>query len=411
MFTEERRKIILDILEQFNRVSVNELANKFDVSKKTIRNDLNYLSSKKIISRCYGGAIYSRKKMQSEIINNFSNEIDSIFKSSDKLKFSNKKGLTMAGKVCVMGSFNVDIVAKVERFPNKGETLKSIDSILGPGGKGANQALAASKAGAQVHFVSKVGKDQFSDFAFKHLENSGIFSFTLYQSDTQSTGNALIYVSQSDGENMIAINPGANQTISNEEVSAIEEELTKSDILIVQLENNIDATVNCLKMAKKNDILTILNPAPYSKDIAQCMPYVDVITPNETEAYELSGVLITDIDSAIEASKVILNMGVNKVVITLGAKGVLVNDNGNTTHVPAYNAVCVDTTGAGDAFNGAFAAALSQNYSVINAANFAAAFASLAVELEGASAMPDKEQVSMRLTSQTPSFSPAAYSL
>lgn len=340
----------------------------------------------------------------------YSNKIESIFNAKENTMIPyQKKGLTMAGKVCVMGSFNVDIVAKVARFPNKGETLKSIDSILGPGGKGANQALAASKAGAQVHFVSKVGKDQFSEFAFRHLENSGIYSFTLYQSDTQSTGNALIYVSQSDGENMIAINPGANQTITLEEVQAIEPQLIQSDILIVQLENNIEATVACLSMAKKNRLLTILNPAPYSSDVEQCLPYVDVITPNETEAFELSGIEIHDLDSATQASDIIRHKGIDQVVITLGAKGVLVNDNGKVTHVPAFNAVCVDTTGAGDAFNGALAAALAQNQSLIQAANYAAAFASLAVEQEGAATMPDLEQVKRRLATRQGAFAlPAA---
>lgn len=144
----------------------------------------------------------------------------------------------MNGKVCILGSFNVDIVAKVARFPKGGESIMAQSSALGPGGKGANQAMAASRAGSQVYFVTKVGTDQSSQFTYDHLSSSDIHAFKLYQSDTEPTGNAIIYVSQQNGENMIAIYPGANQTITDDEVAAIAPELTTSDVLLVQLENN-----------------------------------------------------------------------------------------------------------------------------------------------------------------------------
>lgn len=306
-----------------------------------------------------------------------------------------------------MGAFNVDIVAKVQRFPQKGETLKALDSFLGPGGKGANQALAASQAGAKVHFVAKVGKDHFSNVAFEHLESSGIQSFTLYQSDSAPTGNALIYVSQSDGENMIAICPGANQTFTDEEVQAIKPQLLAADVLVVQLENNILATLSILKLAKQLGVFTILNPAPYSREVELCLPYVDLITPNETEASEIAGMTICDKSSAIKASERILAKGISQAVITLGANGVVSNDHGKALYWPAFKAVSVDTTGAGDSFTGALAAALSVGQSLSQAVKFAAAFASLAVELEGASAMPDKEQALGRMHSQNPTISAA----
>lgn len=139
--------------------------------------------------------------------------------------------------------------------------------------------MAASRAGAKVHFVAKVGKDQFSQFAYDHLSSSEILSFKLYQSDSEPTGNAIIYVSQQDGENMIAIYPGANKTITDDEVAAIMPELADSNVLLLQLENNFAATLNAMKLAKTLNSKVVLNPAPYSHDALNCLEYVDVITP------------------------------------------------------------------------------------------------------------------------------------
>ncbi|GJL36248.1 ribokinase [Enterobacter hormaechei] len=303
----------------------------------------------------------------------------------------------MQGKVCVFGSFNVDIVARVERFPRGGESLLALASSLGPGGKGANQATAASKAGAKVHFAAKVGKDQFSQLAADHLNASEIHSYTLYQSDSEPTGNAIIYVSQENGENMIAIYSGANKTITHSEVQAIASELSSSDVLLVQLENNLDAIVALIEMAHGLGKTVILNPAPCSDEIIPCLPFVDVITPNETEASLLSGVDVRDLDTAKEAALIIADMGAKKVLITMGSRGALLLDNKQFSHIRAFPAVTVDTTGAGDAFNGALAASLAAGNSLVQAATWASAFASLAVELEGASNMPDFEQATARL--------------
>lgn len=303
----------------------------------------------------------------------------------------------MQGKVCVFGSFNVDIVAKVERFPRGGESLMALGSSLGPGGKGANQATAASKAGAQVHFVAKVGKDQFSHLAADHLTRSAIHSYTLYQSESEPTGNAIIYVSQENGENMIAIYSGANTTITYSEIQKIIPELSSSDVLLVQLENNFDATHSLIKIAHELGKQVILNPAPYSAEIIPSIPFVDVITPNETEASLLSGIDISDFDTAKEAALRIARLGAKKVLITMGSRGALLLDNRQFSHIRAFPAVTVDTTGAGDAFNGALAASLAAGNSLVQAATWASAFASLAVELEGASNMPEFEQANVRL--------------
>ena len=400
MFLEERRKHILKYLNDHERGFVNYFAAYFSVSKETIRSDLNILAEMGLVQRCYGGAIISRHNLKAELISETGDSFGVLLQPINHRKptaSGQQKGKSMNGKVCVFGSFNVDIVARVERFPRGGESLLALASSLGPGGKGANQATAASKAGAQVHFVAKVGKDQFSHLAADHLTRSEIHSYTLYQSESEPTGNAIIYVSQENGENMIAIYSGANTTITHNEIEAIIPELSASDVLLVQLENNFDATHSLIKIARELGKTVILNPAPYSAEIIKSIPYIDVITPNETEASLLSGIDIHDVDTAKEAALRFAELGVKKVLITMGSRGALLLDNRQFSQIRAFPAVTVDTTGAGDAFNGALAASLAAGNTLVQAATWASAFASLAVELEGASNMPDFAQASARL--------------
>lgn len=401
MFLEERRQQILEYLDKNERVKVEVLASLFAVTRETIRSDLNALAAEKLVQRCHGGAMVIRRSLQSKLIadtgGNFEVLLQRLQSQKRKQSVQQGKGKNMKGKVCILGSFNVDIVAKVERFPKGGESLLALGSTLGPGGKGANQDTAVSRAGARVHFVSKVGKDQFSQFAYDHLTSSEIHSFTLYQSDTEPTGNAIIYVSQENGENMIAIYSGANKTISEDEVAAIAPELEDSDVLLVQLENNFAATLSAMKLAKALGVKVILNPAPFSSHALECLEYVDVITPNETEASQLSGIDVKDLASAKEAAQRIVSQGARRVIITMGSRGALLFDGNQFQHIPAFPALSVDTTGAGDAFNGALASSIANGQSLVQAATYAAAFASLAVEREGASNMPDKAQVSARL--------------
>ncbi|WP_047607894.1 ribokinase [Rahnella aquatilis] len=401
MFLEERRQQILEYLDKNERVKVDVLASLFAVTRETIRNDLNALAAEKLVQRCHGGAMVIRRSLQSKLItdtgDNFEVLLQRLQSQKRKQSVQQGKGKNMKGKVCILGSFNVDIVAKVERFPKGGESLLALGSTLGPGGKGANQATAVSRAGAKVHFVSKVGKDQFSQFAYDHLTSSEIHSFTLYQSETEPTGNAIIYVSQENGENMIAIYSGANKTISEDEVAAIAPELENSDVLLVQLENNFAATLSAMKLAKALGVKVILNPAPFSSHALECLEYVDVITPNETEASQLSGIDVKDLASAKEAAQRIVSQGARRVIITMGSRGALLLDGNQFQHIPAFPALSVDTTGAGDAFNGALASGIANGQSLVQAATYASAFASLAVEREGASNMPDSPQVLARL--------------
>ncbi|CAI8751204.1 ribokinase [Kosakonia sp. YIM B13611] len=401
MFLEERRQQILEYLDKNERVKVEILASLFAVTRETIRSDLNALAAEKLVQRCHGGAMVIRRSLQSKLItdtgDNFEVLLQRLQSQKRKQTVQQNKGKSMTGKVCILGSFNVDIVAKVERFPKGGESLLALGSTLGPGGKGANQATAVSRAGAKVHFVSKVGKDQFSQFAYDHLTSSEIHSFTLYQSETEPTGNAIIYVSQENGENMIAIYSGANKTISEDEVVAITPELEDSNVLLVQLENNFAATLSAMKLAKALGVKVILNPAPFSSHALECLEYVDVITPNETEASQLSGIDVKDLASAKEAAQRIVSQGARRVIITMGSRGALLLDGNQFQHIPAFPALSVDTTGAGDAFNGALASSIANGQNLVQAATYASAFASLAVEREGASNMPDHAQVLARL--------------
>ncbi|PWC11718.1 ribokinase [Brenneria roseae subsp. americana] len=401
MFLEERRNRILTYLDRHGRASVEFLAKEFAVSRETIRGDLNALARMNLIQRCHGGAIVTRRSLQSELITTSGENFEVLLKRLGKQPRPpgvTNKGNRMNGKVCILGSFNVDIVAKVARFPKGGESLMAQGSTLGPGGKGANQAMAASRAGSRVHFVSKVGKDQFSQFAYDHLASSEILSFTLYQSETEPTGNAIIYVSQQNGENMIAIHPGANQTINEDEVAAITPELAHADVLLLQLENNFSATLNAMKLANTLGKKVILNPAPYSSDILPYLEYLDVITPNETEASLLSGIDVHDLDSAKMAAQKIADLGARCVIITMGARGALLLEGKQFQHIPAFPALSIDTTGAGDAFNGALAAAIANGQNLVQAATYASAFASLAVEREGAANMPEHRQVKVRMS-------------
>ncbi len=196
---------------------------------------------------------------------------------------------------------------------------------------------------------------------------------------------------------MIAIYPGANLTITDKEIVMLESYLKQSDILLVQLENNIDAVLNAMKLAKTIGVKVVLNPAPYSKDILQLLPYIDIITPNETEASLMSGVEVNDFDSAKLAAEKIYLLGIQTVIITLGSKGSLIFDGKHHQHIKPFLAVPIDTTGAGDAFNGAFCASLAKGETLYQSAVYASAFASLAVEREGASNMPSHQNVLKRM--------------
>lgn len=304
----------------------------------------------------------------------------------------------MKGKVCVFGSFNLDVVAVMRRFPLPGESLTAHHSMMGAGGKGANQATAALRAGARVHYIGKVGNDDFGLFARRHLEKTGFDAITLFTCKEKPTGNALIYVAGDDAENMISVYPGANTTVTAAEVTRCQPTVAAADILLVQLENNLSAIQRMIDNARASGTFVILNPAPWQKVSDALLAKIDLLTPNSTEATQLSGVTVTDFDSARRAAAVLHRKGARQVIITLGIAGALLSTPAEQQRIPLFPAQPRDTTGAGDAFNGALAARLASGDDLPQSARFAAAFASLCVERAGAAdSMPSYAEALARL--------------
>ena len=302
--------------------------------------------------------------------------------------FCNK---TSGGRVCVIGSANVDCVARVRRFPAPGESLVAQASLTAAGGKGANQAAAAHMAGAQVDYFGKVGSDSNADFLRQHFNRLGL-SAHLWDTAEKPTGNALIYVCLENGENMIAVDPGANMTISEAQVADCRSFIEESEVVLLQLEINQDAQekiINIVARLKEQcgegrAPRLILNPAPYCDFPKNWLIHTDILTPNSTEAAQMSGLPNVDLDNAAQAAAKLRAMGAANVLITLGAQGAwLSTPNGDCRIAPAP-ASPVDTTGAGDAFNGALAARIAKGDDLPQAAAFACAYAAVSTERKGA---------------------------
>ena len=303
----------------------------------------------------------------------------------------------MKGKVCVFGSFNLDITAFLDRFPMPSESLVARSSKISAGGKGANQATAALKAGANVHYIGKIGEDDFGYFARRHLKEVGFNAVTILSSNQRATGNALIYVAGESAENMISVDPGTNMIVTEEEIKKCEPAIKCADVVLVQLENNLSAINQVIDIANNNNAFTILNPAPFQPVSDNLLSKVDLLTPNETEAYLLTGQKITDKESAECAADYLHQKGVKKIIITMGAKGSLLSDHSTKTWIPCFPANPVDTTGAGDAFNGALAAQIANGQNIKQAALFSSAFAAVSVEYIGAACMTTYQQAIERM--------------
>lgn len=393
MLKVERHRKIIRLLRLRGVAKVTWLAAELGVTPETVRADLKELSDRGLITRCHGGAVMETEALddiaQDEIIRSLSHDIWSVDNAMENEAMKNK--------VCVLGSFNVDMISYLPRFPQPGESLLSTRFLFSAGGKGSNQALAASRAGAQTYFIAKVGTDQFSGYATDFLAISGIQSSTIYQSEEHQTGTALIFVEQTSGENMIAITPGANMAICAQEVRLQQDKIARADIILLQLETNMEALREIIAIAQEHGIAVMLNPAPYSEVVSELIPQISYLTPNQTEASLISGIDIIDEASARQAAERIHGMGVGTVVITLGTKGSVAFDGQSFTHTPAFAAMVKNTAGAGDAFSGALAAALAKGEPLRYALSYASAFASLAVETDNASDMPEDAAVMGRI--------------
>lgn len=297
-------------------------------------------------------------------------------------------------KVVVAGSFIVDVVGFAPRFPKDGETVIGSTVKFGPGGKGSNQATAASRAGAEAIMITKIGVDVLSNIAIEHYNAEGMSQKYVYRTDKAPTGTAFIEVSETTGENRIIVVKGANELLSAVEVAAAEEEIATCDTVLAQLESSDEAIVELFRLAMRHGKRIILNPAPARQVPEGLFEVVDYLTPNETEAEYFSGVPVKNPEDAGLAAEKLLGLGVKNVIITLGKHGAFYSDGNNKLLVPTTDLKAVDTTGAGDAFCGALAVALSEGMDILRAIRFANCAASISVTRAGTSqAMPYRHEI------------------
>ena len=288
----------------------------------------------------------------------------------------------------VIGSFNTDLAAHTGRMPVPGETLMGSDFRMGPGGKGANQAVAAARLGARTDFIGCVGTDPFGDLALQSLQRENVG--TVYsRRDTLPTGAALILVDR-NGENMIVVAPGANTSLSPADIDRARPLMAQAQVVLLQLEVPLETVAHAVRRGREAGAAVVLNPAPAQALPATLLADLDIITPNETEAQALTGT-----GDPEEAARRLRAQGVKAVVITLGAKGCYWEDPSGSGYVPAPPVErVVDTTGAGDSFNGALAVALGEGKSLPDACRFACKAAAIQVTRAGtAPAMPRRVEV------------------
>jgi ribokinase len=292
--------------------------------------------------------------------------------------------------ILVVGSLNADLVVRTPRFPQPGETISGEDLQVIPGGKGANQAVAAARLGANVSMLGRVGKDNFGDFLLHNLKSNKVDS-QFVQRDDASTGTAIIVV-DGNGQNSIVLSAGANGKVSSADVEHAS--FSNFSLLLLQLEIPTPTVFRAAQYARENGLRVILNPAPAKSLPDELIALADFLIPNETELSLLTGVEVKDIPSAEQAARALLQRGVKHVIVTLGSKGALIVDKDTSTHVDTFKVNVVDTTAAGDAFIGGFANALLQDKSLEDAVQYGCACGALATTKFGAQpSLPTKEEV------------------
>ena len=298
-------------------------------------------------------------------------------------------------KIVVIGSSNTDMVISAAHFPKPGETIMGHGFLSNHGGKGANQAVAAARLGGDVSFIGKVGNDSLGESAFEMLGREGIDLSCMTSTDEQPSGVALITL-DSNGENTIIVNPGANGMLSEEDIEKSEPVIREAKIMLMQLETPVRTLVRAARMAKRYGVYVVLNPAPFPGDPLpeELLENTDLLIPNETEAMAIAGVDTFDADTAPLIMKKIQETGVKDVVITMGSKGVLTSIGGHMVAVPACKVKAVDTTAAGDTFCGALCVALCNGAGMEESLKFANAASSITVTRMGAQiSMPYLQEV------------------
>ena len=296
--------------------------------------------------------------------------------------------------IVILGVFVADTAYRASRQPKIGETIIGNEFSLGPGGKGSNHAVAAALAGGNVHFISRLGKDDFANMAISLWEKSGITPHVTQYSDSY-TGAAYIFIEDKTGNNAIIVSPGAAANINDDDITANKELIQGSRVFMTQLEQSLDAAGTALSFAKDGGAITILNPAPAQPLGENILKLCDFVTPNEIEAEQITGTPVKSINDAEIAAGKLLEKGASAAVITLGEQGALFKDNNQIIHQPSYEVgPVVETTGAGDAFNGGLAVALAEEMPIDKALRFACATASISVTRQGtAPSMPNRHEI------------------
>lgn len=304
-------------------------------------------------------------------------------------------------QVTVFGSFVVDLMARSPKLPVPGETVKGNYFKQGAGGKGFNQGIAAHKSGGNVVMVTKLGRDTYARVATDAMDAVCLSKDSLFYNDTVATGIALILVNEETSQNEIVVVPGACSTITEEDITEVESKILESAYVLLQLEVNQDANERVARFAKAHGVKVIINPAPYQPMSDEFLEGAYLVTPNETEAESMTGIAVTDLESADRAARIILEKGVQNVLITLGSRGVYMNEGNVSQILPAYKVKAVDTTGAGDAFNGGLLTALAEGKTLMEAARFANALAALSVQRIGTTpSMPERAEIDAFLETQ-----------
>ncbi|MGG7581528.1 ribokinase [Rhizobium sp. Nf11,1] len=302
--------------------------------------------------------------------------------------------------IIILGIFAADTAYKAKRLPHIAETLMGSGFTLGPGGKGSNQAIAAAKAGGKVTFISRVGNDAFGAMALAAYAEAGVKA-NVMKMEGVSTGAAFIFVDEVSGDNAIIVVPGAAGLIGIEDVEVNRAAIESAAIFMTQLEQPLEAALHGLSIAKRAGAITIFNPAPAGAIPDSIYGLCDFIVPNEVEAAELVGHAIETDEQARAAAHTLIDRGAKAAVITLGARGAFYHTAGQSEFVPAFSAGnVIDTTGAGDAFLGGFATAISEGRAPIEAVRFGCATAAIAVTRPGtAPAMPSRAEITVLLGS------------
>ncbi len=288
--------------------------------------------------------------------------------------------------IVVVGSLNVDISLRADRIPSAGETVRADGLTLGPGGKGLNQAIAAARLGGRVHMVGRVGEDRFAEIPLTALDDAGIDPTYVDVLSGEHTGTAAIVVDRESGENAITVAGGANRALAPAHVRDAIGAFRGSGVLLVQLEAPLETVGTALDLARENGLIAVLDPAPPLELDDELLRKVDVLTPNEHEAEFLSGVSVCDVESAAAAGTVLRERTLGDVVVTLGARGCVWVFATGFEHVPAPRIRAVDTTGAGDAFNGGLAVALAAAEPLGRALHRAVAAGAASTLVQGAAA-------------------------